>query len=132
MKADILVKVKGKLIVSCQALENEPLHSPWIMSRMAAAAAEGGAAAIRANSFPDVQQIMATVDLPVIDICKRDYDASEVFITATLREIDELMTASPPMIAMDATTHLRPGDLQLPELVAAIPGCVTDGRYRNS
>ena len=29
MKADMLVKVKGKLIVSCQALENEPLHSAW-------------------------------------------------------------------------------------------------------
>ncbi|MDU6438543.1 N-acetylmannosamine-6-phosphate 2-epimerase [Pantoea piersonii] len=120
MKADMLVKVKGKLIVSCQALENEPLHSAWIMSRMAAAAAEGGAAAIRANSLPDVQQIMETIDLPVIAICKRDYDGSEVFITATLREVDELMAAKPTMIAMDATAHLRPGDLQLPELVAAI------------
>ncbi|HBW3372381.1 TPA: N-acetylmannosamine-6-phosphate 2-epimerase, partial [Klebsiella pneumoniae] len=112
--------IKGKLIVSCQALENEPLHSPWIMSRMAVAAAEGGAAAIRANSLPDVQQIMEAVDLPVIAILKRDYVGSEVFITATLREVDELMAANPPMIAMDATTHLRPGDRQLPELVATI------------
>lgn len=120
MKADMLLKIKGKLIVSCQALENEPLHSPWIMSRMAVAAAEGGAAAIRANSLPDVQQIQEAVDLPVIAILKRDYSGSEVFITATLQEVDELMAANPPMIAMDATLRRRPGDLQLSELVAAI------------
>lgn len=120
MKAPMLLQIKGKLIVSCQALENEPLHSPYIMSRMAVAAADGGAAAIRANSLLDVQKIMDTVDLPIIAIFKRDYPASEVFITATINEVDELMVANPPMIAMDATLHKRPGDLQLPELVAAI------------
>ena len=36
----VLDSLKGKLIVSCQALENEPLHSPFIMSRMALAAAK--------------------------------------------------------------------------------------------
>ena len=35
--------LKGKLIVSCQALSNEPLHSSFIMGRMALAAKEGGA-----------------------------------------------------------------------------------------
>ena len=29
--------LKGKLIVSCQALPNETLHSPFIMGRMALA-----------------------------------------------------------------------------------------------
>lgn len=33
--------LKGKLIVSCQALSNEPLHSSFIMGRMALAAKEG-------------------------------------------------------------------------------------------
>ena len=33
--------LKGKLIVSCQALENEPLHSDFIMGRMALAAKMG-------------------------------------------------------------------------------------------
>jgi len=120
MKAPTLLQIKGKLIVSCQALENEPLHSPYIMSRMAVAAVEGGAAAIRANSLIDVQKIMDTVDLPVIAIFKRDYAGSDVFITATLKEVDELMVANPQMIALDATLHTRPGDLQLPELVTTI------------
>ena len=34
--------LKGKLIVSCQALSNEPLHSSFIMGRMALAAKPGG------------------------------------------------------------------------------------------
>ena len=35
--------LKGKLIVSCQALPDEPLHSSFIMGRMALAAKQGGA-----------------------------------------------------------------------------------------
>ncbi len=40
---DQFKQVKGELIVSCQALEDEPLHSSFIMGRMAKAAYEGGA-----------------------------------------------------------------------------------------
>ena len=69
----VLDSLKGKLIVSCQALENEPLHSPFIMSRMALAAAQGGAAGIRANSVADISAIKEIVSLPMIGIIKRDY-----------------------------------------------------------
>lgn len=43
MMNSFLTKVKGGLIVSCQALEGEPLHSSFIMSKMAKAALAGGA-----------------------------------------------------------------------------------------
>lgn len=43
MSVSILQQIKGKLVVSCQALEHEPLHSDFIMSRMAVAAEQGGA-----------------------------------------------------------------------------------------
>ena len=47
--------LKGKLIVSCQALPEEPLHSSFIMGRMALAAKEGGAAA-SASCVPGSRQ----------------------------------------------------------------------------
>ncbi|EOT7380333.1 TPA: N-acetylmannosamine-6-phosphate 2-epimerase [Enterobacter cloacae] len=116
----VLDTLKGKLIVSCQALENEPLHSPFIMSRMALAARQGGAAAIRANSVADIEEIKEQVTLPVIGIIKREYPDSEVFITATMKEVDELMTVSPAIIALDATDRARPGGESLATLVTRI------------
>ncbi|CAK8737608.1 Putative N-acetylmannosamine-6-phosphate 2-epimerase [Sodalis praecaptivus] len=77
-----------------------------------------GAAAIRANGLADVAAVRRQVALPVIAIIKRDYPDSEVFITATVREIDELMAAQPPMIAMDATDRPRPGGGSLAQQVA--------------
>ena len=66
----MLERIKEHLIVSCQALEDEPLHSSFIMSRMALAAYQGGAKGIRANSIADIQEIKKTVDLPIIGIVK--------------------------------------------------------------
>ncbi|MFQ7491121.1 MAG: N-acetylmannosamine-6-phosphate 2-epimerase, partial [Lachnospiraceae bacterium] len=55
--------LKGKLIVSCQALPHEPLHSSFIMGRMAVAAKEGGALGIRANTKEDIAEIKSLVEL---------------------------------------------------------------------
>ncbi|MGW7976401.1 N-acetylmannosamine-6-phosphate 2-epimerase [Staphylococcus xylosus] len=96
------------LIVSCQALPDEPLHSSFIMSKMALAAYEGGAVGIRANSKEDIIAIKQEIDLPVIGIVKRDYDHSDVFITATSKEIDELIESKCEVIALDATKQIRP------------------------
>ena len=100
--------LKGRLIVSCQALPEEPLHSSYIMGRMAVAAKMGGAAGIRANTMEDIRQIQEETNLPIIGIVKRDYENSQVYITPTMKEIRELMEVRPEIIAMDATGALRP------------------------
>lgn len=100
--------LKGKLIVSCQALPDEPLHSSFIMGRMALAAKQGGASGIRANTPEDIKEIKTQVDLPVIGIIKRNYDDCEIYITPTIKEVDELMEAKPEIIALDATISSRP------------------------
>lgn len=107
--------LKGKLIVSCQALPQEPLHSSFIMGRMALAAKEGGAGGIRANTKEDIREIQAVTGLPVIGIVKRDYPDSEIYITPTMKEVEELMEVSPEIIAMDATGALRPDGVPLKE-----------------
>lgn len=47
MGNSVMEKIKGGLVVSCQALEDEPLHSAFIMSKMALAAVQGGAVGIQ-------------------------------------------------------------------------------------
>lgn len=108
--------VKGHLIVSCQALPDEPLHSSFIMGRMAKAALWGGAKGIRANTVEDIKEIKTQVDLPVIGIIKRVYGDCPVFITPTIKEVDELMQAKPEIIALDATCRTRPDGKTLDEL----------------
>lgn len=110
---DKVESLRGRLIVSCQALPHEPLHSSYIMGRMAVAAKEGGAAGIRANTKEDIKEIQSLVDLPVIGIVKRDYEDSGVYITPTMAEIEELMEVKPEIIALDATGALRPGGVTL-------------------
>ena len=100
--------LKGKLIVSCQALADEPLHSSFIMGRMAKAAKQGGASGIRANTPDDIKEIQNQVDLPIIGIIKKDYDDSKVYITPTMDEIDQLVETGVEIIALDATEDLRP------------------------
>ncbi|MFB5678150.1 N-acetylmannosamine-6-phosphate 2-epimerase [Paenibacillus terreus] len=112
--------LKGGLVVSCQALEHEPLHSPYIMGRMAVAAKEGGAIGIRANTAVDIKEIKEQVDLPVIGIVKRNYGTNPVFITPTMREIDELAEVGAEIVALDATLRPRPDGKTLKELVSEI------------
>lgn len=110
---DRIKALKGQLIVSCQALPQEPLHSSFIMGRMARAAKEGGAAGIRANTKEDIKEIQEVTGLPIIGIVKRDYPDSAVYITPTMKEIEELMEVKPEIVAIDATGALRPGNVPL-------------------
>lgn len=57
----VLEQIRYGLIASCQALPGEPLHGSETMAKMAKAAEEGGAIAIRANSAEDVRAIKQAV-----------------------------------------------------------------------
>ncbi len=119
MNADaFLAAVKGKLIVSCQALADEPLHGAYIMARMAVAAQVGGAAAIRANSPDDIRAIKQVVDLPVIGLYKQG--DSGVYITPTFAAAAEIAAAGADVIALDCTGRPRPDGAPLAELLARI------------
>lgn len=114
-------QVQGKLIVSCQALPEEPLHSSFIMGRMAYAAFLGGAAGIRANTLADIVEIQKSVDLPIIGIIKKVYnDYPDLYITPTLAEVDALVTCGVEAIAMDATDRIRPGGVTLDDFFPVV------------
>ena len=116
----IFESIQHELIVSCQALPEEPLHSSYIMARMAYAGMMGGAKGIRANSIEDIKEIKKTVDLPIIGIIKHVYSGSNVFITPTNKEIDLLYQEGVDIIAIDATNRLRPDGKVISEVFPSI------------
>ncbi|EIW12584.1 N-acetylmannosamine-6-phosphate 2-epimerase [Lactiplantibacillus pentosus KCA1] len=120
MKNTFLNQVKGSLIISCQALPDEPLHSSFIMSRMALAAKEAGAAGIRANSIVDIQAIQDEVDLPVIGLNKVDYPDSPVYITPTIKEMRAVAATGCAAVACDVTGQPRPNGEKLADIVATM------------
>ena len=117
---NFLSALKGKLIVSCQALPDEPLHSSFIMGRMALAAKEGGARAIRAQGAADICEIKKITGLPVIGLIKRNYDDSSIYITPSMAEVDELLTTECEAIALDMTNRPRPNGENVKDLLARI------------
>lgn len=109
-KQALFDQIKGGLIVSCQALEHEPLYTKegGVMPLMAKAAAQSGAVGIRANTVRDITQIKAVVALPVIGIIKKDYPGTPMYITVTMAEVDALVECGVDILAVQGTGALRP------------------------
>ena len=108
-KQEIFDRIKGKIIVSCQAVPGEPLYveEKSIMYLMARAAKQAGAPAIRTSSVRDVVAIKEETGLPVIGLIKIKYPGFESYITPTMKEVDELAEAGSDIIALDCTDMQR-------------------------
>lgn len=121
-KEKIFEKIKGKLIVSCQALPGEPLYieNGTIMPLMARAAKMAGASGIRTNGVLDVKEIKKEVDLPVIGLIKKQYGDFPQYITVTMKEIDGLVEAGADIIALDCTMRERVDGKTINEFIKEI------------
>lgn len=115
----LLQHVRDKLIVSCQALDEEPLHGPMLMAAMARAVALGGASGIRTNGVQEVEVIKRLTGLPVIGIEKVSNAQGEVCITPTFAHARALVQAGADMVAVDCRA-VRPFGEPLEELIPRI------------
>lgn len=108
-KEELFQKIKGRVIVSCQAVPGEPLYMEGdsIMYLMARAAKMAGSPAIRTSSIRDVVAIKEETGLPVIGLIKVQYEGFESYITPTMKEIDELAEVKSDIIAFDCTDMKR-------------------------
>ena len=121
-KTELFNRIKGKLIISCQALPGEPLYDPerTLMPYMARAAREAGSPMIRANTVRDVLGIKKETGLPVIGLIKQVYEGYDGYITPTMREVDALAEAGADIIAVDCTDRKRGDGLSPWEYIGTI------------
>jgi N-acylglucosamine-6-phosphate 2-epimerase len=113
-----LRRLRGGLVVSCQAPPGDPLHGPVFMAAMARAAVLGGAAGIRANGPADIQAVRRAVDVPVVGLWK---DGAEgVYITPTVRHARAVVDAGAQIVAIDATGRSRPDRSTVPEVIEGL------------
>lgn len=110
--------LKGALIVSCQAGPEEPLYG--CMAGMARAARMAGAGGIRTEGPTDIRAIRDAVDLPLIGLYKIRNGDSPVYITPSFESAREVARAGADIIALDATTEIRPDGLTLAETIERI------------
>lgn len=121
-KKELLEKIKGQIIVSCQALPSEPLYveEKSIMYLMARAAKQAGTPCIRTSSIRDVKAIKEETELPVIGIVKIQYEGYDSYITPTMKEVDELVAAEADIIALDCTMRKRGDGTTINEFIGSI------------
>lgn len=121
-KEELFEQIKGKVIVSCQAVPGEPLYveEKSIMYLMARAAKQAGTPAIRTSSIRDIIAIKEETGLPVIGLIKIQYDGFESYITPTMKEVDELVSAESDIIALDCTQQKRGDGKSVSEFISEV------------
>ena len=118
MSVAVLQAIRARLVVSCQAYPGEPMRDTDVMTAVARAVADGGAAAIRAQGLQDLRSIRAAVPLPLIGLVKRGQDG--VFITPTQADCIDVARTGADVVALDGTTRPRPDGRTLAECINAI------------
>ena len=114
----MIESLRSRLIVSVQAYPGEAMREPGTMARVARAAVDGGAAAIRCQGLADISAIKGQVDVPVIGLWKEGHEG--VYITPTLRHARACSLAGADIVAIDATGRPRPDGRTYAETVAAL------------
>ncbi len=112
---------KNKVIVSCQAMPNEPLYQEECMSAMIKSVLKGNPAGLRVAGVRDVKIAKSLTTLPVIGLTKPNVIPPNfkeiVYITPTISDVVSLAQAGADIIAFDATTRPRPNGDTLKNII---------------
>ena len=109
-KQEMLDRLKGGLIVSCQMEKHAPCYSDDMVELLAKAAVWAGACGLRINGVENVKKIKTLFDVPVIGLVKVHREDTEVFMTPSMEEADALAEAGAEIIAVDGTDRLIDGE----------------------
>ena len=108
---DIIDFLKGKIVVSVQAMPNEPLYKEECMLAMMASVVNGGAGGLRVAGARDVRNAKKNFDVPVIGLTKPEKLPENwreiVYITPSIKDVDNLISAGADIVAFDGTSRDR-------------------------
>ena len=121
---DILNRIKGTVVISVQAMPNEPLYLEQCMIGMMKSVVNGGAGALRLAGAWDVKNAKKLFNLPIIGLTKPNIIPKNykelVYITPNIKDVIELVEAGADVIATDATQRKRPNNEKLQDLIKYI------------
>ena len=117
-------KLKNKLIVSVQAQGNEPLNKPEYLLAMSQSVVNSGAGALRLCGIENIKHIKKNISVPIIGLTKSEPTPinwlDKVYITATLKDLKELLKTGVEFIAIDGTNRKREDGSSLQEQINLI------------
>lgn len=114
-------RLRGGLVVSCQAPADSPLRDPACIAAMAAAAVMRGAAGIRLDTPEHVAAVRARLpEIPIIGLWKQVLPGSDVYITPQYCHAEAIAAAGADIIALDCTLRPRPAGETFPEIIRRI------------
>lgn len=118
----MLENLKRKIVVSVQAMPDEPLYQEVALNAMIKSVVTGGAGGLRLAGARDVKNAKKMYpNLPVIGITKPkkipDNFLDVVYITPTLNDAKEIIEAGADIIAFDATMRERPNGEKLCDII---------------
>lgn len=120
---NIIERLKNQVIISVQAMPSEPLYKEEVLTAMMQSVVNGGAKGLRLAGARDVKNAKRLFNVPVIGLTKPDKLPENwkevVYITPTLKEVNELIEAGADIIATDATNRPRPKE-SLEEIIKYI------------
>ena len=119
---DTISRLKNKVIVSVQAMPNEPLYN--CIGELIKSVVKGGAGGLRVAGSRDIKDAKSITDIPVIGITKPSVIPSNfkeiVYITPTLDDVIEIIKAGADVVAFDGTQRQRPNKANLKEMIKYI------------
>lgn len=108
------------LVASVQSSGNSAVEHPDTLARLAMASAQRGVGIFRCQGLANIAAIRDATGAPTIGLVKRSYVGTPVYITATKREVSEVLTTGSEIVALDGTSRPRPSGEQLADLVEMI------------
>lgn len=128
-KWEAVNRLKGGLIVSCQASYGEPLCKPEHILALSLSALNGGAIALRLEGPENIEFVRkcsrVPATLPLIGLTKKSLDDPDdylrtAYITSSYAEAKEIAKAGADIIALDATGRPRGDGRSLAETIDLI------------